>query len=48
MSALKLVQNYMKLINESQLNVVIKDEKPKDLKPKENLEAVSRSQFKKV
>jgi len=38
----------VKLIEESQLNV-IKENKSNDLKPKENLEAISsRSQFKRV
>lgn len=46
--ALKLVQSYVKSLEESHLNnLVIEKEKPKE-KPKENLQAISRSQFKKV
>jgi len=46
--ALILVQSYVKSIEESHLNhIVFEGEKPKE-KPKENLQAVSRSQFKRV
>lgn len=38
----------MKSIEGSQLNVVVEEEKQKGLKPKGNLEAISRSQFKRV
>ncbi|KAL5244172.1 hypothetical protein ACI65C_011582 [Semiaphis heraclei] len=46
-NALKLVQSYVKRLEESHLNnLVIVEDKPKE-KPKENLQATSRSQFKK-
>lgn len=45
--ALNFVKVCIERIKESHLNNVI-EEKSKDVKPKENLEAVSRSQFKRV
>lgn len=45
--ALNVVKTYIERIEKSHLNNVI-EEKSKDVKPKENLEAVSRSQFKRV
>ncbi|XP_060840179.1 origin recognition complex subunit 3 [Rhopalosiphum padi] len=46
--SLKLVQSYVKRLKESHLNnLVVENHKPKD-KPKENLQATSRSQFKKI
>lgn len=48
-SAFVLVQNYINRIEKSNIiDIVIEEEKPKDLKPKEDLKAVSRSQFKRV
>ncbi|XP_050432352.1 origin recognition complex subunit 3 [Adelges cooleyi] len=46
-SALKLVHSFIKCVQDSQLNSVgSHEEKPNDIKPKENLEVASRSQFK--
>lgn len=43
-----LIQSYMKRIQKAQLNAVVEEEKPKDIKPVESLGANSRSQFKRV
>lgn len=48
-SAFVLIQNYINRIEKSNLiNIVFEEEKPKDLKTKDDLKAVSRSQFKRV
>ncbi|XP_022179450.1 origin recognition complex subunit 3 isoform X1 [Myzus persicae] len=45
-TALKLIQSYVKRLEESHLiNLVIVEDKPQE-KPKDNLQAISRSQFK--